>query len=301
MIKPLVSIALCTYNGELFLNELLDSLVEQSYSNIEIIVVDDQSLDQTAEIVKSYALKYSFVKLYQNEVNLGFVKNFEQAIRLCNGEFIALADQDDIWKLDKIKLMVEQISDHCLLYHDSEFMTDEGILINKKLSDVVRFYDGDAAEAFLFFNCVSSHALMFKKDLIQYLFPFCTNGIHDSWIAYVAINIGSISYIPDCLVLYRQHHYNSTDILKRKKKVKKNRLEVFHAKTEWLNCCKNFAYNKKPMLIEKIATQYQLRENHIFSFKFLYLFVCNYKNLFPIYKKSFLSKVNFIIKNSIGI
>lgn len=298
---PLVSIALCTYNGDFFLSELLDSLVAQSYKNLEIIVVDDASSDQTVQIIMSYASKYNFVKLYQNDANLGFVKNFEKTIRLCNGEFIALADQDDIWKLDKISLMVDKIDNHCLLYHDSELISEEGKLINQKISDIVRFYDGDAAEAFLFFNCVSSHALMFKKELTQYLFPFCTNGIHDSWIAYVAVNIGSISYINDCLVLYRQHQCSSTDILKRKKKRETNRLEIFNAKLEWLNCCKDFAYNKNPLLIKEIFVLFKLRKTNIFSFKLFFLLISNYKNIFPIYKKSFLSKLNFIIKNAVSV
>src|SRR5215468_9284257 len=93
--RPLVSIALCTYNGEKFLQKQLDSLLEQTYPNIEIIAVDDASTDNTWRILMNSAKRYSNkLKLYKNEKNLGYSLNFERAIKLCRGDFIALSDQD---------------------------------------------------------------------------------------------------------------------------------------------------------------------------------------------------------------
>src|SRR5688500_10348209 len=94
---PLVSIALCVYNGEKFLREQLDSLVNQSYPNIEIIASDDRSTDASLLILQEYADRYPYFKFGQNEQNLGYVKNFEKVISLCSGDLIALSDQDDIW------------------------------------------------------------------------------------------------------------------------------------------------------------------------------------------------------------
>src|ERR1700753_2011765 len=104
MDNPLVSIALCTYNGAVYLKEQLDSLIAQTYPNIEIVVVDDRSADDTWQLLTGYANTYPQFKIHQNAQNLGFVKNFEHAASLCSGELIALCDQDDIWHPEKIAL-----------------------------------------------------------------------------------------------------------------------------------------------------------------------------------------------------
>ena len=93
---PLISIAIATYNGEKYLEEQLDSIYAQTYKNIEVIVTDDCSSDKTVEILKKYYKSHG-LKYVINETNLGFVKNFEKAISLCRGDYIALSDQDDIW------------------------------------------------------------------------------------------------------------------------------------------------------------------------------------------------------------
>ena len=87
--KALVSIALCTYNGGAYLGEQLDSIVNQSYSPLELIAVDDCSTDNTLDILKEYAAKYPFIKVFVNPENLGYIRNFEKALQLCNGDFIA--------------------------------------------------------------------------------------------------------------------------------------------------------------------------------------------------------------------
>src|ERR1700722_18799619 len=94
---PLVSIVLCTYNGERFLSQLLDTLVTQTYPNIEIIAIDDCSADSSFAILAEYALKYTQFRIYRNEKNLGFAGNFEHAITYCRGELVAFCDQDDLW------------------------------------------------------------------------------------------------------------------------------------------------------------------------------------------------------------
>ena len=111
MRDPLISIALCTYNGERFVREQLDSLVNQTYKNIEIIAVDDHSSDQTFAILENYKSKFKNIRTFQNNANLGFRKNFEKALRECTGEYIALSDQDDVWRLDKIAVQMNLISE----------------------------------------------------------------------------------------------------------------------------------------------------------------------------------------------
>ena len=88
---PLVSIAIATYNGERFLRKQLDSIYAQSFNNIEVIACDDCSIDSTVSILEEYSVMYG-LRYYQNNRNLGYVKNFEKLMELCAGEFIALSE-----------------------------------------------------------------------------------------------------------------------------------------------------------------------------------------------------------------
>ena len=107
-----VDVVMCTYNGSKYLREQLDSIVEQTYPIHRMIVQDDGSTDNTVAIVKEYAAKYSFIELYENEHNLGYNLNFKTAAMRATADFVALADQDDVWFKDKIARQVEAIG-HC--------------------------------------------------------------------------------------------------------------------------------------------------------------------------------------------
>src|SRR4051812_29514296 len=115
---PLVSIIVCTYNGEQFLEEQLQSVVNQTYPNIEITISDDKSTDQTAAILKKYEEKNN-IQVRYNEMNIGFLKNFELAVGMASGNYIAFCDQDDIWLPNKIERLLGAISDHSLVYSNS--------------------------------------------------------------------------------------------------------------------------------------------------------------------------------------
>lgn len=101
-----VSIAMATYNGETFIKAQLDSILAQSFSEYELIVCDDGSADKTVCILEEYASKDSRVKIIKNETNLGYARNFMKAVSLCSGDYIFLADQDDIWDKNKISKMM---------------------------------------------------------------------------------------------------------------------------------------------------------------------------------------------------
>lgn len=92
-----VSIVMCTYNGEQFLREQLDSILAQTYPIHELIIQDDCSTDHTADIVREYARQYPFIRFHANISNLGFNRNFQDALSKAEGDYIAIADQDDIW------------------------------------------------------------------------------------------------------------------------------------------------------------------------------------------------------------
>lgn len=104
MPKPLTaSIAMCTYNGERYLQAQLQSILDQTRHPNELIICDDASRDSTLGIIETFAITAPFkVHIQKNVKNLGYVKNFEQAISLCTQDIVFLCDQDDVWVATKI-------------------------------------------------------------------------------------------------------------------------------------------------------------------------------------------------------
>jgi glycosyltransferase involved in cell wall biosynthesis len=302
--QPLVSIALCTYNGQQYLRQQLDTLVGQTYPNIEIVVVDDASTDDTFAILNEYANCYAQFNIYQNKANLGFVKNFERTCTLCNGDYIALCDQDDIWLLNKIELQVNAIAQHVFIYHDSEFVDQNGLSLNKKMSDVMNMYSGGDPKAFLFLNCVSGHTMLMKRELIGEAFPLKPGFFHDWWLAYVAVNMGTIAYLPQCLVQYRQHEQSDTNILKidrAKDNYNFSSFTHYERMLQWLGYCQAYPKNKHPEVVTAFYEAFTERQHSFVTFKLSYLMLKYMDIVLYIRKKSTLSKINYIYKQIWGL
>ena len=213
----LISIAMCSYNGERFIKEQIDSILYQTYSNFELIITDDCSSDKTIEIIKNYQENDKRIKLYQNETNLGFVKNFEKSISLCTGDYIALADQDDIWKKDKLKTFIENIGENVLIYSDALLIDEHASSMEKELirpdKDLI---SGSNNRAFILENCISGNTLMFKKELVKQILPIPDDiSFHDIWIAFVASTYGSIIFTDEPMTYYRRY---SEQITKKREK-----------------------------------------------------------------------------------
>lgn len=231
MNEKLISIAMCSYNGEKYIKEQLDSIVNQTYKNIEIIITDDCSNDNTVKIIQEYQKNDTRIKLHQNKTNLGFLKNFEYTISLCTGDYIALADQDDVWKKQKLKTFIENIKDNVLIYSDA-------IIIDKDSNEVGAEFirpgnylcDGSCNKLFFLINVVSGNTLMFKRELIQYILPIPKNiTYHDSWIAFVASTYGTITYTTEAMTYYRRYSEQVTHAVK---KVHKNFFQKLKHKKE---------------------------------------------------------------------
>ena len=107
-----VAVVMCTYNGEKFLREQLDSILRQTYPISEIIVQDDCSTDSTVAILRSYAARDGRVRVIVNEHNLGFNRNFRSAVMKATADFVAISDQDDVWMPDKVERQVEAIGQY---------------------------------------------------------------------------------------------------------------------------------------------------------------------------------------------
>ena len=214
---PLVSICLCVYNGEKYLAKQLESLSNQTHRNVEIIIIDDCSVDESLEIAIRHSLQDTRIRIIKNEVNLGYVRNFEKAFSLSVGQYIAPCDQDDVWMPEKLEALVRAIGNSSAVYCDSKLVDAEGSDLGVNISDGRNMYRGNNPWVFVFGNCVSGHALMFNRDLLKALLPFPNIRFHDWWIAFVAASANGIEYVPRALVEYRQHTGSVCDFSSLKK------------------------------------------------------------------------------------
>ena len=213
MNHPLISIALCTYNGEKYLSEQLDSIVKQTYKNIEIISVDDCSSDNTLKILQEYAERYPIIKVFSNSKNKGYTKNFEYAISLCKGEYISISDQDDIWMENKLELLLDKIKiNDDLLVHSISLKVDEnGNSLHKTSFDKrSRDYDSGDPRILTLINIFLGHSMLFKKELTDIAFPIPKNSTYDAWLGFVATNKKSVCVLNQVTTKFRQHQTNAS-------------------------------------------------------------------------------------------
>jgi glycosyltransferase involved in cell wall biosynthesis len=206
--RPLVSIALCTYNGERFLRKQLDSLLAQTHRPLEIVVTDDGSTDATWAILQQYAATSELLRIERNPHNLGYARNFEKALGLCRGQFIALCDQDDIWLPEKIERHLAALGDAALTYSTPGYIdADDQPLPARPFK--VRRLSGRCPLALLFHTCVTGHLSLFRREVLAHALPFPPGcGAHDHWIPFVAAAMNGIHASDEVLSLYRVHDAN---------------------------------------------------------------------------------------------
>jgi glycosyltransferase involved in cell wall biosynthesis len=220
MDKPTVSIAMCTYNGERYLVEQLNSLLTQTCLPNELVICDDGSTDGTLKILENFQKNVLFkVFIHRNEKSLGTTKNFEKAIKNCSGSYIFLCDQDDVWLPEKVKVLATYLNQNPAV----EMVFSNAKLVDEKLNDlnhtqwdVVRFGEfqqekwkkGRAINIMLGGNRVTGCTTAFRSNLSDISMPFPTDipeTIHDTWLAWVATVRHSIMPLDVDLILYRQH------------------------------------------------------------------------------------------------
>lgn len=213
-----VDILLPTYNGEKYLKEQLDSLLEQTYKNIRIIISDDCSKDNTPEILKEYEQKDKRIELYIQENNLGVVKNIEFLLKQVKNKYYMLSDQDDVWLSEKVEKSLETLKENQadLVFGDLEVVDEklktiypsfgDFMLLNKKIKKYIK-----SNKLNYIYNCVTGCTILAKSETIQKILPLPTESkylIHDHWIGLIVSIYGKVSYMSEKYIKYRQHGNN---------------------------------------------------------------------------------------------
>lgn len=217
MSSPGVSIALCTYNGERFLREQLASLLVQTCLPAEVVVCDDGSTDQTPEIIREFVAQAPFsVHFHRNPSRMGSTANFQQAAALCQSEFIAFCDQDDVWlpqKLERLRAALVTFPGAGYAFCNSTLVDSELEPIGNSLWSDIGFSQqqrkqmmgNEAVDVLLKHNVVCGMSMMFRSRFRDLVLPVGTGWVHDAWIALVLSAVGGCCLVEEALVLYRLH------------------------------------------------------------------------------------------------
>ena len=245
---PAISVVLCTYNGEEFIEEQLRSILNQTLMPQVIIVSDDGSTDSTLALVKGIA------KTSRKEIRwdirtraapLGAAENFGSALPLATGDFIALSDQDDVWVADKLEVMSQQLSENpslLLIHSDARLIDAEGVP-GASLMSTLRITRGErnnlargfAIKALLRRNLVTGAAVVLRKELLDDALPLPKGWVHDEWLGLIAALRGGLAFNARALIDYRQHGNNQigankTDVAMAQSRLQETRQSFFDKK-----------------------------------------------------------------------
>ena len=211
-----ISVALCTYNGERFLPQQLESIAQQTRLPDELIACDDRSTDGTVSILRGFAASAPYpVRIYENEHNLGSAANFERAIRLCGGNLIALSDQDDIWYPNRLERSEKEFTVHPragLVFSDADVINDRDELTGPTMWQRLGFAGKRARDLlggeYLLLakhRFVTGATMMFRDSLRDRCLPIGEGWIHDEWIALITAAFFELRPIDQPLIQYRIH------------------------------------------------------------------------------------------------
>ena len=214
-----ISVALCTWNGEKYLTEQLESVFAQTYRVQEIVICDDQSTDNTISIILHFEKQFpGIIHLVQNKKALQARKNFEQAITRCTGDLIFLCDQDDRWLENKVADTVDFFTKQpnaVGVFTNGFFLGDEVVMEYKTLWGALSFSaqlqqmanEYNLLEMLLKLNnFVTGAALCFKKEAKAYILPlYCPKPHwHDYWIALQIAVRNQLYFLDEKLIASRR-------------------------------------------------------------------------------------------------
>ena len=218
-----VSVALCTYNGERYLPQQLDSLIHQTLLPFEVVITDDCSTDSTWEILLTFKLKAEAlgirIALQKNNCNRGYIQNFRHTVCRCTGDVIFLCDQDDVWHLEKISSYENQFRQRpalLMLCSNARLVDESGQFGGRTLfqSSCVSTAELNSIRAGFAFNILirrniaTGATMAVRAKVIRMIESIPDGWIHDEWLAMISAIHGEIDVLEKPYIDYRQHAAN---------------------------------------------------------------------------------------------
>ena len=224
-----IDILMATYNGEKYLKEQMDSILEQTHQDFRLLISDDGSQDSTRQILNEYVAKDNRVIVFLQNKNLGVVKNFEYLMEKVESEYFMFSDQDDIWQKDKIQKSIQKMleTNSDLVYSDLQVVSQELDVLHgsywklKGFEKKIRKYNN--FESLYLNNFVTGCTMLVKSKWLEKILPLPHKSnyiLHDYWTALIVSKFGKMAHLDEPLVKYRQHFSNNIGSKKRSDEIK---------------------------------------------------------------------------------
>ena len=250
-----IAVVMATYNGAVFIEQQLHSLLQQTLQPDLVIIRDDASEDATFEILTRYANQRGF-KVSKNPQRLGVNENFAKAVAdVPDGYLIAFCDQDDYWLPEKLEKSVQLLTSlttdptqPAMVYSDLMLMNKAGELIHTSVHQQRGQHRYEHVwDTFLYGNMVSGCTIVMNPAMKSLMAALPPRGdfIYDAWLAMAAFGFGKIAQLPQPLIHYRQHTQNVTFADHRAR----NRMERWI--NHWQNCWKANTYLQEEIQLAK--------------------------------------------------
>ncbi|GAA4205077.1 alpha-1,3-rhamnosyltransferase [Pedobacter jeongneungensis] len=273
---PLVSVIIPCYNHQDFIEACLESVVNQTYKNIEVIVIDDGSKDETPRILQKLANKYTFSLEIQK--NLGLSKTLNKAIRkYAGGKYISIIASDDYWELNKISKQVdflENSENYALVFGKAKIVDNNNVFLGNLGDDM---NEELSFETLLFDNKIIASTTMFKRDIWEKVGGFNEDSYIEDWDLWLKMAENyKIGFINENLGFYRRHGSNMSNNLLRMENAKTNIVKQWSAKDQYPLAIKLHILSKANILAPKFKkeTMTLLWENKNYFFSVRYLTAC---------------------------
>lgn len=290
-----ISVALCTYNGEKFISEQLQSIINQTVSVDEIIICDDNSTDKTASICEEILSKSGIdYKIVVNEASLGVANNFLKALKMTTGDYVFTCDQDDVWHKNKVEIFIKEAKkSNSLIYFSNGLLVDSNNhSLNKTLWDSINlnFSEIEGCDSplktILKRPIVTGAAMCVSKKLIDKVNSIPENWLHDEWFSIIASVEKSIIPIDEITFNYRQHQNNVVGAVRKDFKTRFTNwfggfISILHFRNHMQNRSLDILNITKNTEFENLAQRY-------YDF---------WNGLLQISNSSFFKKIYFVFKN----
>ena len=218
----MIDILLSTYNGQAFIEEQLLSILDNTYSDIRILIRDDGSTDNTKNIIAGFAEKYpnKLIVIHDDKGNLGCTKSYEELVRHVSSEYFMFCDQDDYWCRNKITVSLDKLfaiekiyskDTPCIVFTDL-YVTDKDLNIvhpsfykaSRLNPNVVNNFYQAMAE-----SVAPGCTMIMNRVAIDYILPFPKEVTHDFWVMLLIVKYGKAAFLNSPMIKYRQHGHNT--------------------------------------------------------------------------------------------
>jgi alpha-1,3-rhamnosyltransferase len=263
---PLVSIVVPCYNHEKYVKETIDSIVNQTYKNIELIVIDDGSKDNSVEVIKKLADKYNFTFIYRS--NKGLSSTLNEGLSIAKGKYFSTVASDDILMLNKIEKQVKFMESNknenfAGIFGYVKIITDNG---NESDNINLKKEIYDFSQIFYHKFLLPAPTNFFKKDILIDLDGFDEDTILEDWSLYLKLTYNGYKLVrlPEILASYRRHNTNITNDIKRMDLARKSTINKYsHVK----------GYNKVLARLEFITFVHYLKKYDLRCIFYFILFI----------------------------